>query len=251
MNSYEKIYNILLEEAFLLEQRKPMTTRQKIGAGVLAGLATFGAGKALKSSAPTAQAQPKVEAPHKPSAAERMRKGKFTRDLRRKAKVAAGEQHHSDRIEQEGGPTQGAGRIEPNVGQRRDPMVIFAAPSGSKRKPHKVIGRGEGALIEPKISGAEGTDRGPGATKIDQSKTAKSGRKLLQSVRGRSQTAVRALRSTIKRAMGRPENIGLTSTVTRETKGKEGETTGTMRMGRGRNPFGGDEYRSTKPRAKR
>jgi hypothetical protein len=34
MNSYKRIYELLLEEAFLLEQRKPLTWKKKLGAGV-------------------------------------------------------------------------------------------------------------------------------------------------------------------------------------------------------------------------
>ena len=49
MNSYERIYNLLLEE-----QRKPMTRRQKIGAGFLGATLSLGGGKATAQE-PTPQ----------------------------------------------------------------------------------------------------------------------------------------------------------------------------------------------------
>ena len=57
MNSYDRIYELLLEEAFLLEQRKPLSWKQKLGAGVLGAAALFGAGKGMRGT-PPAKASP-------------------------------------------------------------------------------------------------------------------------------------------------------------------------------------------------
>jgi len=65
MNSYERIYELLLEEAFLLEQRKPLSLRKKLGVGLLGTAALFGAGKAMQGTS-TAKATPTpVTAPAK------------------------------------------------------------------------------------------------------------------------------------------------------------------------------------------
>ena len=42
------MYDLLLEEAFVLEQRKKMSLKQRIGAGVLGGVAALGVGAGLE-----------------------------------------------------------------------------------------------------------------------------------------------------------------------------------------------------------
>ena len=65
MNTYERVYELLLEEAFLLEQRKPLSWKQKLGAGLLGTAALFGAGKGMQGTS-TAKATPTpVTAPAK------------------------------------------------------------------------------------------------------------------------------------------------------------------------------------------
>ncbi len=60
MNSYEKIYNLLIEEVLIAEQRK-MTSRQKLGvtAAMLGGLAA-GVSKVGDTGLPKAVSAPKV-----------------------------------------------------------------------------------------------------------------------------------------------------------------------------------------------
>jgi hypothetical protein len=65
MNTYGRIYELLLEGAFLLEQRKPLSRKQKLGAGILGAAALFGAGKGMQRTS-TAKATPTpVTAPAK------------------------------------------------------------------------------------------------------------------------------------------------------------------------------------------